>query len=374
MSVRGKQVQNGTYEFDYMRAPDTRTCWQIIRDGFYNPTEGTYCGHTPKKWAIWLAAIIAIHVASEKESIFRACAGTVPCALNIFCLINEILKIFVSVWLRVTLIFYAVFFAGLAILFSICMKGMLATLSDEKPKWTLSSSIIGTNPGLGFRPISDNPDEKSLIWYSASNATDIQKWTQRLDKFLENYINPSLLPNGGRNQQICSYNKPAKSGNVCAIDVNNWGPCSPNQQYGFNNSAPCVFIKLNKIYGWIPEYYNNTQNLPPDMPDGLIKYIKLVDASWLNTVWVSCTGENPHDRENIGEINYYPEGHGFPGFYYPYENIPGYLSPVVAVHFVRPTRNQIINIECRAWAKNIKYSSIRSEKKGAVHFELMVDE
>jgi len=27
------------------------------------------------------------------------------------------------------------------------MKGMLATLSDEKPKWTLSSSIIGTNPG-----------------------------------------------------------------------------------------------------------------------------------------------------------------------------------------------------------------------------------
>ena len=50
MSVRGKQVQNGTYEFDYMRAPDTRTCWQIIRDGFYNPTEGTYCGHTPKKW------------------------------------------------------------------------------------------------------------------------------------------------------------------------------------------------------------------------------------------------------------------------------------------------------------------------------------
>lgn len=56
----------------------------------------------------------------------------------------------------------------------------------------------------------------------------------------------------------------------------------------------------------------------------------------LNTVWVSCKGANPHDNEDIGELNYYPESHGFPGYYYPYQNIPGYLSPVVAVHFLRP--------------------------------------
>lgn len=46
-----------------------------------------------------------------------------------------------------TLIFYTCFFAGLAVLFSICMKGMLATLSYQKPKWTLKESLIGTNPG-----------------------------------------------------------------------------------------------------------------------------------------------------------------------------------------------------------------------------------
>lgn len=61
------------------------------------------------------------------------------------------------------------------------------------------------------------------------------------------YINSSRLPNEGRNQQICNYTMPPKSGNVCAVDVNNWGPCSPNRQYGFNNSAPCVFIKLNRV-------------------------------------------------------------------------------------------------------------------------------
>lgn len=46
-----------------------------------------------------------------------------------------------------TLIFYTCFFAGLAVLFSICMKGMLATLSYQKPRWTLKDSLIGTNPG-----------------------------------------------------------------------------------------------------------------------------------------------------------------------------------------------------------------------------------
>lgn len=61
----------------------------------------------------------------------------------------------------------------------------------------------------------------------------------------------------------------------------------------------------------------------------------------LNTVWVSCVGEDPHDNESIGEINYYPDGQGFPGYYYPYQNIPGYLSPVVAVHFLRPASKSI---------------------------------
>lgn len=65
--------------------------------------------------------------------------------------------------------------------------------------------------------------------------------------FFIEYINSSLLPNGGRNQQICNYNTPVKPGHVCAVEVNNWGPCSPNHQYGFNNSAPCIFIKLNRV-------------------------------------------------------------------------------------------------------------------------------
>lgn len=255
------------------------------------------------------------------------------------------------------------------------MKGLLATLNDEKPRWILEESLIGTNPGLGFRPISNNTDERSLIWYSSSDPSSVQKWTGLLDDFLEEYRNSSLLPNGGRNQQICNYDTTVKPGHVCAVEVEKWGPCSPSQQYGFNNSAPCVFIKLNRIYGWVPEYYNDTENLPPEMPATLVEHIKSINSSWLNTVWVSCKGEDPHDNESIGELNYYPKSHGFPGYYYPYQNIPGYLSPVVAVHFLRPARNRIINVQCRAWAKNIIYSTTKGKRgSGSVHFELMIDE
>lgn len=74
------------------------------------------------------------------------------------------------------------------------------------------------------------------------------------------------------------------------------------------------------------------------MPLDLKEYIASLKGNnslELNTIWVSCEGENPADQENIGPINYLPR-RGFPGYFYPYENSEGYLSPLVAVHFVRP--------------------------------------
>lgn len=93
--------------------------------------------------------------------------------------------------------------------------------------------------------------------------------------------------------------------------------------------------------------------------------------------------------EYLGPIAYYPDIQGFPGYYYPYKNGEGYLSPLVAVQFLRPTSNTVniffehifvfvivsggivINIECKAWAKNIKHN--RQDRIGSVHFELLID-
>lgn len=133
--------------------------------------------------------------------------------------------------------------------------------------------------------------------------------------------------------------------------------------------------------------------MPVDLKEHIAS-LKGNNSLQLNTIWVSCEGENPADQENIGPINYLPR-RGFPGYFYPYENSEGYLSPLVAVHFVRPRSEYeplhqckkkilklhyihflfsagiLINVECKAWAKNIKHS--RTDKIGAVHFELMID-
>ena len=75
----------------------------------------------------------------------------------------------------------------------------------------------------------------------------------------------------------------------------------------------------------------------------------------MNTIWVSCEGENPADQENVGPVDYLPI-RGFPGYFYPYQNSEGYLSPLVAVHFQRPKR------KCIVW-KNISVISTNIKKK-----------
>lgn len=53
-------------------------------------------------------------------------------------------------------------------------------------RWNYYLNLLFTfSLGLGFRPIAENADERSLVWYSASNATEVRKWTQLLDEFLE---------------------------------------------------------------------------------------------------------------------------------------------------------------------------------------------
>lgn len=83
------------------------------------------------------------------------------------------------------MIFYTIFYVILAALFAICMQGLFATLIDNEPKYKLDESLIGTNPGLGFRPISDRTEDGSLIWYNVTNATTVDKWVNLLDGFLE---------------------------------------------------------------------------------------------------------------------------------------------------------------------------------------------
>ncbi|XP_060518777.1 sodium/potassium-transporting ATPase subunit beta-2 isoform X2 [Cylas formicarius] len=277
-------------------------------------------------------------------------------------------------WAKIGL-FYLVFYGMLAALVAICMWVFFQTLNPRIPKWQLDRSLIGTNPGLGFRPMPQNNFESTLIWFQGSNRTNYQPWVDNLLEFLDNYYFPSKIAKGNGQIKTCSHSEfpSAEKDEVCEVDVREWGQCNKDEYFDYHRNSPCIFLKLNRIYGWTPEYYLTNEELPVEMPKQLREHILSINnTNMRKNVWVSCEGETPADKEYIGSITYYPKGvQGFPGYYFPYLNKEGYLSPLVAVRFERPVPGIVINVECRAWAKNIRYS--RTDKIGSVHFELLID-
>lgn len=137
------------------------------------------------------------------------------------------------------------------------------------------------------------------------------------------------------NQKTCDFDSKPSKKQVCRLDVDNFGECGRNNSYGYKSNSPCIFLKLNRIYGWEPEYYNDTKELPEEMPKGLKDHIASLDVKSRNQVWVSCQGEDGSDKEILGEVEYFPT-RGFPSYFYPYLNVKNYVSPLVAVKFSRP--------------------------------------
>ncbi|GAB0095243.1 Sodium/potassium-transporting ATPase subunit beta-2 [Sergentomyia squamirostris] len=276
-------------------------------------------------------------------------------------------------WAKI-LFFYIVFYVALCGFFAAMLAVFYQTLDDNMPKWQLENGLIGTNPGLGFRPMPPESNvESTLVWYKASSPDNMEYWVNEIDLFLKPYMDEAKV----ENRVDCDFDHPPPEGKVCNVPANSWDPCIAQKKYNFPKSSPCIFLKLNKIYNWLPDMYSNSTSLPDNMPDELKQHIAAEEKRGsknrrfqTNVVWVSCEGENPADVENIGNIQYFPR-RGFPGFFFPFRNTKNYLPPLVAVLFERPKTGVLINIECKAWARNIKHD--RSERRGSVHFELMID-
>ncbi|XP_063928147.1 sodium/potassium-transporting ATPase subunit beta-1-like [Zophobas morio] len=155
-------------------------------------------------------------------------------------------------WGRLGL-FYLVFNALLAAVFAIGIKVLLSTMDTNAPKWKLEESLIGTNPGLGFRPFS--LEDGALIQYSLQNTSTAEKWVKLLDTFLEPYENYTDRDN----IQNCTFKIRPKRNHVCMVDLKKFGPCQAQYKYGYGSSSPCIFIKLNRIFKWVPRFYKEEE-------------------------------------------------------------------------------------------------------------------
>jgi len=253
-------------------------------------------------------------------------------------------------------VFYVIYYCCLAAFWAAMLTVFFTTLPEGMPKWQgAENGIIGQSPGVGLRPVQ-HPDTiaSSMITYSQSTAKDsedgevtgYQGWVNRTDDFLAPY----------------------KLANT-TFEMSKLGACN-TAGYGYAEGKPCIFLKLNKIYGLVHDYFNNTDHLPDDFPANLKTVIE--NQSDKNQVWINCRPEYPADKEGIKSMKYYPESQGFPASYFPYLNDPGYLSPLVAVQIEPMRKGQLLHLECRAFAHNILYS--RRDRIGMVHLEIYLRE
>lgn len=286
---------------------------------------------------------------------------------------GEILTRTPKSWLLIT-VFYLIYYSCLAGFWAAMLNIFFLTLEDHQPKWQNENSLIGVSPGVGLQP-GQLPEliDSTMIAFNFESKDDQGapgdanyiagwgKWAERTKKFLSKY----------EDQEKC------KTSDTGCFPLTKLGACA-TEPYGFDKGTPCVFLKLNKIFGNTNQHCKaeDLEEAPCNaMPDGLKEHIK--KQSDQEQVWIECHGEYPADRENLKDIKYFPASQGFPGTFFPYmglKNAAGedldYQSPIVAVQFAGAAKNQLLHVECRAWAKNIGYS--KRDRVGINHLELLV--
>ncbi|XP_045485818.1 sodium/potassium-transporting ATPase subunit beta-1-like [Pieris rapae] len=235
----------------------------------------------------------------------------------------------------IALVFYLIFYAVLAAMFAACMGVLLMLIDEKRPMYTLESSLIGANPGVASRPSVDGS-----FLLDNSNTSSYDSYVDELKDFFSDYSTEEWYL--------------SKKG------------CKEDDSFGYPTS-PCFFIKLNRIYGWKPQYYD-AKSLPTDMPHHLSEYISSLPDIEQQQIWISCV-----DEVSNATSYEYPWGRGLPGRFYPYQNEVGYISPVLAIK-VTPPANTPITIRCRTWAKNIVYNKSLKEPSGYTRIQLYFED
>ncbi|CAH8562874.1 unnamed protein product [Schistosoma turkestanicum] len=138
----------------------------------------------------------------------------------------------------------------------------------------------------------------------------------------------------------------------CVFNLDWSYACNVNNYFGYDSGSPCVIIKLNRIYGWLPELKSNE-----------------------NGIKICCKGANPNDDILLGTICLYDayihteEGCGrqcafIPHQYFPFLNQESYQSPLIFLQLQNVKKNVLVQIYCE---------TVNLPNKMSVNFAILVD-
>jgi len=262
-------------------------------------------------------------------------------------------------WAKIGL-FYLIYYTCLASFFAGLLAIFLYSYTDDKaPLLTGERSVLPQNPGMGFRPMPDV--ERTLIKYSVSKPDSYEKYVDSFEQFLK--PNDTAV-NYREGQDTTAYrdcakdslDRPAAWGDLpCKFLVDDFEDVMENcvnAQYGYADGSPCIAVKLNKVFEFVPVLANDTD----------VDYLKL-----------ECVGEHPADKDNIGLVDYYPQP-GVNVSFFPYLGQQGYINPLVFIKLQNPKKGVLIQVLCTpSNVANIKQDKMK-RGDGRVTFEVLIDE
>lgn len=285
-------------------------------------------------------------------------------------------------WALITL-FYIVYYSCLAAFWAAMLTVFMTTIEDDRPKWQTKESMIGDKPGIGFRPSQSPESVGSTViylnnkWDGTIEGTEKDDfnagYAYRLREFLKKYDEKKsefavACPTDEPDQKL------GEADNFCEFDLATLGECK-QYPYGYaadgvgGNPSPCIFLKLNRIFGLQPEPYKK-EDLPEDTP----KHISdIVDAQGGdNKPFVDCQGEYPADIEALeGNMKYFPSDQSISMKFFPMKTKKQNQNALVALKLNNLPTGQLVQIICKVYYKGVKHE--KKTKSGLVQFQVFVN-
>jgi len=290
-------------------------------------------------------------------------------------------------WLKI-FIFYTVYYSCLAAFWAICLLIFFLVIppKDMGPRFQQDYGRIGTNPGVGVRPGPTDKRIDSQMFYLKRNCNRMDNsedgegdlnidFAVRVKKYMDEFYENSPLSKCNENE-LRKFSEPS-----CQFDRDVLEDCK-TFPYGFvtdkGNVSPCLFLKLNKIYGWEPKPVTY-QMIEDDLDDTYAEMTKelkniIKEAKDPNYIWFDCKGRFSGDKEMLN-MTFYPPTQSIPFKYFPFQG-GRYEPPLVAVKLnineAEIHNGQLVHVECRAWFDGVKHNA--RDKTGMVMFEVTLME
>ncbi|XP_053948474.1 sodium/potassium-transporting ATPase subunit beta-1-like [Anastrepha ludens] len=239
-------------------------------------------------------------------------------------------------WLK-TLVYYALFLAGIAALFSGCFLAYMSTLPEEVPR------VSKYQPALIYYPNLESYYINRIIW-NEQNEEDINRIVKQINRFLK---------------------KSRMHGK--------FGECTEFDSYGYKDQSPCIFLKVNRIAGFRVDPIEDSKDVPW-REHALKKHIEsLPSHERKGRLWITCRSDAWVD------MKYFPSSRSIPverlnskGLKnLNYQRNTNYTDErIVAIKLRGIPLNVPFNVRCKMFAKNIEVDYYRNLDIGGVNFDI----